>query len=454
MSHSNYAPDDAAVHWMITPNFRDGTEMDHSHTELDEFRYQHRGYAKYADITRLFGWEAFTSHYHQESVDYMQGIDRDNPKYNFGLDSEQASWPDIRTLRLSRSASYDLTPFIHFWGIFPVNADALRSKMAAQNLSSSNQVRCLLVRYRSLIPTNNAAFNAFFEKIHPGRPNVVSDDARYGRGWYNVWRSKYDETHAQMTLTQLDLILYTYFGVDASKSCDGVAAGDGEVARPTSYSWLPAAEAAPSTTASESTTPGATGTTAVATGTTAGATGTTAGPSTGAPAAAVVFSGSISLSGTNVTKAHMETAVKATLVVHFDVDPSAVTDVVATESRRLQDSTRRLEDSWSISYILHTTTDMQAAVQTKTANLASDKASFTSTLSRKLTSAGATASGLQVHSIAVVLQSDVTTSTSSESAGSATSSATGLHVRVSSAKMIIGASICSAFTLSVISVVL
>ena len=32
-THSNYEPDDAAVHWMITPNFRDGKEMDHSNTE-------------------------------------------------------------------------------------------------------------------------------------------------------------------------------------------------------------------------------------------------------------------------------------------------------------------------------------------------------------------------------------------------------------------------------------
>ena len=35
----NYEPDDAAVHWMITPNFREGNEMDRSHTPLDEYRY-------------------------------------------------------------------------------------------------------------------------------------------------------------------------------------------------------------------------------------------------------------------------------------------------------------------------------------------------------------------------------------------------------------------------------
>merc|ERR1719460_2534696 len=102
-----------------------------------------------------------------------------DPKYNFGLAFGQASWPDIRTLRLSKKAGYDLTPLIHFWGIFPVNANDLRSKMAAQNLTASNQVRCLLVRYRGLIPTDNAAFNTFFEKTYPGRPTGGADP-RYG----------------------------------------------------------------------------------------------------------------------------------------------------------------------------------------------------------------------------------------------------------------------------------
>ena len=113
MGHSNYMADDAAIHWMITPNFRcDDTiapcndnaneqcwsrgppvgegglstwpssetfnkvctgeictcDMDWSHTEWDEFRYQHRGYGKYADLTRLFGWEAWTSLYHEENT--------------------------------------------------------------------------------------------------------------------------------------------------------------------------------------------------------------------------------------------------------------------------------------------------------------------------------------------------------------------------------------------------
>jgi hypothetical protein len=41
-----FTPDYSMMHWMVTPNFRDGNEMDHSNTEEDEMRYQYRGYAK------------------------------------------------------------------------------------------------------------------------------------------------------------------------------------------------------------------------------------------------------------------------------------------------------------------------------------------------------------------------------------------------------------------------
>ena len=51
---SGYSPNNSAIHWMVTPNFQSLTEMDYSNTEYDEMRYQHRGYAKYADIARLF----------------------------------------------------------------------------------------------------------------------------------------------------------------------------------------------------------------------------------------------------------------------------------------------------------------------------------------------------------------------------------------------------------------
>jgi hypothetical protein len=49
-------PDEAAVDWMVTPQFGAGQEMDYSNTPDDQFRYQQRGYGKYADMAREWGW--------------------------------------------------------------------------------------------------------------------------------------------------------------------------------------------------------------------------------------------------------------------------------------------------------------------------------------------------------------------------------------------------------------
>ena len=157
---------------MITPNFRAGKEMDRSHTELDEFRYQHRGYAKYADIVRLFGWQAWTGYYHKRNVDWNDVTWSSRASWLDGLDGV-----DRRTFEFSIQANCDLTALIHFWGIHPVDVTALSAKMAANDLTACKEVLCLLKRYRTLIPKDNAEFNTFFEKIHPGRP-IVSATTR------------------------------------------------------------------------------------------------------------------------------------------------------------------------------------------------------------------------------------------------------------------------------------
>ena len=98
--HSQFTIDRAAINWMITENFRDGQEMDNSNTENNEYRYQQRGYAKYADITRLFGWESLKIFFRQESLDIIAGVE--NPVND----------SDDRTFRLSLKAGVDLTPLI------------------------------------------------------------------------------------------------------------------------------------------------------------------------------------------------------------------------------------------------------------------------------------------------------------------------------------------------------
>ena len=98
-----YTIDGAAIHWMITENFRNGNEMDHSNTESDEFRYQHRGHAKYADIARLYSWQVMSDMYYQEHMDINIG--------NLGPGPTLAD-SDERTLRFSIAAGEDLTPLI------------------------------------------------------------------------------------------------------------------------------------------------------------------------------------------------------------------------------------------------------------------------------------------------------------------------------------------------------
>ena len=124
-------------------------------------------------------------------------------------------------------------------GIRPDDVTALSAKMKAKNLGSCNQVLCLLKRYRTLIPTDNAAFNTFFEKIHPGRPASPNADKRYGIGWYNVWRDTYSAADGTAAIAQLDSILTTYYPSHATADCSGQITATSDVARPCAYSWLP-----------------------------------------------------------------------------------------------------------------------------------------------------------------------------------------------------------------------
>jgi hypothetical protein len=52
--------------------------MDRTNSENNQFRYQERGYAKYADIASLFGWEAYEEAFLQENVDYEAGVAETN----------------------------------------------------------------------------------------------------------------------------------------------------------------------------------------------------------------------------------------------------------------------------------------------------------------------------------------------------------------------------------------
>lgn len=198
-NHPQITRDQAAMNWMVTPNFRAGNPMDISNTTKDEVRYQQRGYGKYVEMAALFGWEMIDSFYLKENLDFIDQTPGD------GL-----SQVDSRILRLSRTAGADLRPLIHFWGVQPQDAAELKVRLDAEHLLPSRLICDRLTHYQAVLPANNAEFithaNTFFGGSIPsgGHPD-------YGSGWYNIWKTQYDSTHGLLGKQALQNIIDLYF---------------------------------------------------------------------------------------------------------------------------------------------------------------------------------------------------------------------------------------------------
>ncbi len=192
--------DQAAINWMVTPNFRAGKAMDISSTTKDEVRYQHRGYAKYVEIAALFGWDKLNSFYKQENLDYTTPVASD------GLTAV-----DSRIFRMSKAAGVDLTPLIHFWGVQPVDKSKLSLAIAGAGLKASPLIYDRLLRYKSLIPQNNAAFVAHAKTFLAKTLITAGASPDYGEGWYFAWLPLYDGGHGQAADDAMKDILSQYF---------------------------------------------------------------------------------------------------------------------------------------------------------------------------------------------------------------------------------------------------
>jgi hypothetical protein len=192
------SPDDAAVNWMVTDNFRGGNEMGHESSN-QEFQYQQRGYAKYGDIYRIFGWDPLRKFYYQEHLDYMAHTPSD------GLDAV-----DSRILRLSVAAGADLRPLIHFWGIHPVNPELLAQKMTERGVGPSEAVRAFIERYKTVAPKNNADFNAHYQRLYPHGCDPGHDPS-WGCGWYETWKNQFSESQAAQIQAEIQHVISLYF---------------------------------------------------------------------------------------------------------------------------------------------------------------------------------------------------------------------------------------------------
>ena len=177
--------------------------MDITNTTKNEVRYQHRGYGRYVDIAVLFGWNVLSDFYYQEHLDYMSGAPGD------GLDKV-----DSRILRLSKAAGVDLTPLIHCWGVHPVDLDALQAAIATEGLPLSQTIYDRLVHYKDIIPADNAEFWDHYLTIYPSQPGGGNPDYQYG--WYNVWKSIYDESHGTAAKNAMQDIIDLYYIPDTA----------------------------------------------------------------------------------------------------------------------------------------------------------------------------------------------------------------------------------------------
>jgi hypothetical protein len=192
--------DQAALSWIVTPNFRSGKPMDISNTTMDEVRYQHRGYGKYVEIAALFGWEVLNKFHFQENQDFM------NQKPNDGLSNT-----DSRMIRLSKVAGIDIRPLIHFWGVQPTDSLKLKKLIDSVGLKPSSIIYDRLMHYKSIIPMNNIDFKKHISVLFPGKTLTAGESPDYGEGWYFVWQNVYDESHGLAAQKAMQHIIDIYF---------------------------------------------------------------------------------------------------------------------------------------------------------------------------------------------------------------------------------------------------
>lgn len=135
--------DNTAVAWMTSFNFSTNNQPMAS----GESAYQLKGHAKYVEYARIFGWDALG--------DYFQGMNAD------GLTNGSSPPTDDHLVRMSEAAGVDVTPLLHFWGIFPSSHSSIKTELDGQGIGKSNEIYQLLLHYKTLVPEDNAEFQAF-----------------------------------------------------------------------------------------------------------------------------------------------------------------------------------------------------------------------------------------------------------------------------------------------------
>ena len=194
--------DQAALDWMISPNFRGNKRIGFDTVDFNndgqELRYQSRGHAKYIDIADLFGWDEF-SKIHKVFYDAAN---------IHGSTVERGNLPrDDYYIRVASIAlNKNLAPLFQFWGIIP--SEALVRELSF--LPTPEVIKTRLEHYKTLIPANNADFVSYYSTLdgHFGHQKIRYDNLSIN----------YSESIAASIAFQIDGIIAKYFVSPENKS--------------------------------------------------------------------------------------------------------------------------------------------------------------------------------------------------------------------------------------------
>ena len=182
--------DTTAIAWMMCDNFLNGIAM----TQLEK-QYQLKGHAKFVEIARMFGWEKLNAYFYSFNADYENSV-------------SIATDVDSHLLRVARNVGVDIRPLFHFWGVPPINATSSNNAIAAANLPRSAKIYDALVRYKSLVPADNPAFQTFATSWW-GRqplPTGFTEEQNHAARW-----ATYNAASATATTNRAQQIIDLYF---------------------------------------------------------------------------------------------------------------------------------------------------------------------------------------------------------------------------------------------------
>jgi autotransporter-associated beta strand protein len=183
--------DTTTIAWMMCDTFLNGVAMPEA-----EKQYAFKGHAKFVEVARLFGWKRLGNYFYSMNADYEAGRTVDMTDRDSVLQ------------RLCTSTGIDIRPLFHFWGFPPVNSTTLGNSIQTANLPASRVIYDTLVRYKSLVPPDNATFRTFANGWWGKQPlsTGFSEERYHAARW-----DSYDATMATATAARAQSIIDIYF---------------------------------------------------------------------------------------------------------------------------------------------------------------------------------------------------------------------------------------------------